>query len=135
MGSDGKIRILTCESWIDAPSNLPEKQWFIFLFITTTTVVKYLSLLKERGCFPLLFGKSSDSDIQLKHGSCSEIHAKIRMKTNEEGEEYPAIVYMGSAYGTFVDGKRLSVGKYQPLVDGSIIKFGESTRNYVIMFR
>lgn len=38
-------------------------RYFIFLFITATTLVKHLSFLKVTGCLPLLAGKSSDNTV------------------------------------------------------------------------
>ena len=59
-----------CEIWIISASKLPETtHWSIFLFIKTTTLVKYLSFLEGKGSFSLFTRKSSDSTFSPKQDS------------------------------------------------------------------
>ena len=58
------------ESWRVAALNLPETPWFILLFlIIIALVVMILSFLKQKGCFQLLAGKSSDKTVSCQQSS------------------------------------------------------------------
>ena len=45
---------------LSQPETVRKTDWFIFLFIITTLVM-FMSFLKEKGCLPILGGKSRDS--------------------------------------------------------------------------
>eukprot|EP01084_Bolivina_argentea_P099043 178026_1 len=68
------------------------------------------------------------SDIKLEHPSISRRHALIGHGSS--GNLY--VMDLGSSHGTFVNKQRLSKKKREPLRDGYIIKFGASTREYIV---
>lgn len=77
----------------------------------------------------VLFGRNASmSDIKLEHPSISRRHALIGHGSS--GNIY--VMDLGSSHGTFVNKQRLKKKKRQPLRDGYIIKFGASTREYIV---
>lgn len=76
-----------------------------------------------------VFGRSKEScDVQLLHGSVSRHHAALGH--GESGNIY--LVDLGSTHGTFLNGQRIEPNRRMVLADGDQLRFGESTRNYVV---
>jgi len=77
----------------------------------------------------VLFGRNAAmTDIKLEHPSISRRHALIGHGSS--GNIY--VMDLGSSHGTFVNKQRLKKKKRHPLRDGYIIKFGASTREYIV---
>lgn len=76
-----------------------------------------------------IFGRQGDAvDILLEHQSISRQHAII----HHSAEGSLMIMDMKSAQGTFINKKEIEKEMYKPLNVGDIIKFGQSTRMYVV---
>lgn len=81
------------------------------------------------------------ADYHIQHPSASKQHAVIQFryitKTNEFGERQgkvkPYLIDLESANGTKLNGKKVEPSKYVELLDGDVISFGESEREYVLM--
>nr|KAJ3419574.1 hypothetical protein HK105_006790 [Polyrhizophydium stewartii] len=81
------------------------------------------------------------ADIPIDHPSCSKQHAVIQyrqiVKTDEFGQTTktvkPYIIDLESANGTFVNGEKIPTSTYYELKHSDIVKFGFSTRDYVVM--
>jgi len=67
-------------------------------------------------------------DIKLDHPSISRRHAIIAHGSS--GNVY--LMDLGSSHGTFKNGKRLEANKREALADMDVIKFGASTREYIV---
>eukprot|EP00756_Hemistasia_phaeocysticola_P044070 Hpha_TRINITY_DN17651_c0_g1::TRINITY_DN17651_c0_g1_i1::g.158825::m.158825 len=76
-----------------------------------------------------LVGRDPRSDIRLEHPSISRQHAVIQLRGN--GAVY--LYDLGSAHGTFWNkDSRLKPQAYVPLREGDMIRFGLSTRFFVL---
>lgn len=84
-------------------------------------------LLHEKDYY--IIGRQPDiCDIGLDHPSISRIHAVIQH--HEDGSLM--IIDMNSAHGTFLNKKELNKSEYHRLFVGDFIKFGASTRSYIV---
>lgn len=80
-------------------------------------------------------------DIPIDHPSSSKQHAVIQFRqicsTNEFGDSKtlvkPFIIDLESANGTFVNGTKIPDSRYYELQSGDVIKFGCSTREFVLI--
>jgi pSer/pThr/pTyr-binding forkhead associated (FHA) protein len=74
-------------------------------------------------------GRQADAvDIPLDHPSASRQHAVIQHRSG-------GLVYvfdLGSTHGTFVNKKRISAHVHVPLHIGDVVKFGESSRLFIL---
>lgn len=81
------------------------------------------------------------TDYLLEHPSISKQHAVIQFRhttsTNEYGDKTnrvkPYLIDLESANGTKMNGKAIEASRFVELVDGDMIAFGESEREYVLM--
>ncbi|KAH8959314.1 hypothetical protein BDL97_06G072700 [Sphagnum fallax] len=77
----------------------------------------------------LVFGRAPTCDVVLDHASISRQHARISCGASRKVR----IQDMGSAHGTFVNGKRLHNKERQQIHGGDVLKFGASTRSYILL--
>ncbi len=85
----------------------------------------------------LLTGRQKDAvDIHTEHPSCSRIHAAlVRGNDSLPSPQSPCelhLIDLGSTHGTFVNKSLLPKQTYQALNIGDVIRFGASTRLYVL---
>ncbi len=85
----------------------------------------------------LLIGRQEDAvDIHTEHPSCSRVHAAlVRGNDTLPAPQSPCelhLIDLGSTHGTFVNKSLLSKQTYQALNVGDVIRFGASTRLYVL---
>lgn len=81
------------------------------------------------------------TDYALEHPSVSKQHAVLQFRhltrTDEYGEKRgrvrPYVIDLESANGTRLNGRRVDASRFVELVDGDVVKFGESEREYVMM--
>ena len=81
------------------------------------------------------------TDMLLEHPSISKQHAVIQFrhitKNNEFGDKLskvkPYLIDLDSANGTKLNGKKVEARRYVELVDGDVLAFGDSEREYVVM--
>ena len=75
------------------------------------------------------FGRHPSCDVVLEHPSCSRLHAVLQLR----GDDGCAFVWdAGSTHGTAVNKRPLKPRAYAPLRVGDQIRFGLSTRTYVL---
>ena len=81
-----------------------------------------------------VFGRSPDSDAVLDHPTISRYHAIVQYKSEFEHGQSPGLYLYdcGSTHGTFINKKRLEARVYVRIKIGYIIKFGQSTRLYLV---
>ncbi|KAG6606470.1 Smad nuclear-interacting protein 1 [Phytophthora cinnamomi] len=82
------------------------------------------------------------ADILTEHPSCSKQHAVLQyrmyQKETEDGlgftqEVRPYIMDLNSTNSTFLNGHKIEGSRYIELREKDVLKFGESTREYVLM--
>ena len=81
------------------------------------------------------------ADIPVDHPSCSKQHAALQYRLTEyrrpdgrQGRKVrPYIIDLGSANGTFVNNQRIDAQRYVELFERDLIKFGFSSREYVLL--
>jgi len=95
------------------------------------SIIDYISLSHRPYT---VFGRSPDSDVVLEHPTISRYHAIVQYKSEFEHGQ-PAGLYLydcDSTHGTFINKKRLEPKVYVRIKIGYIIKFGQSTRLYLV---
>lgn len=81
------------------------------------------------------------ADIPIDHPSCSKQHAVLQYRlvpyTRQDGSKgrriKPYIIDLESANGTFVNGKQIDPKRYVELFEKDVLKFGFSSREYVLL--
>lgn len=88
-----------------------------------------------------LFGReASVCDYALEHPSCSKQHAVIQFRYTEKRNEFgdkikkvkPYLIDLESANGTKLNDEAVPEGRYMELRDKDVVKYGHSTREYVV---
>lgn len=80
-------------------------------------------------------------DVPVDHPSCSKQHAVLQYRlvphTKPDGSEVkrikPYIIDLASANGTYVNGQRIEAQRYVELFERDVLKFGFSSREYVLL--
>lgn len=95
--------------------------------------------LAQQSCW--LFGREvAVADILIEHPSSSKQHAVIQFRYVEKRNEYgdkkgrvrPYVIDLESANGTAMNDEPVPAGRYVEIRDGDVIRFGHSTREYVV---
>ena len=81
------------------------------------------------------------TDFFLEHPSVSKQHAVVQFRyittTNEFGDKQsrvkPYLIDLESANGSRLNGEKVEASRYVELVDGDVVAFGDSEREYVLM--
>ncbi|GAX18721.1 smad nuclear-interacting protein 1 [Fistulifera solaris] len=85
-----------------------------------------------------LIGRNAEiADIVVHHPSCSSQHAVLQYRAlpREDGRLHcqPYLLDLESTNGTFLNGVRIDAARYYQLKKGDVLKFGASTREYVLL--
>lgn len=80
-------------------------------------------------------------DLPVDHPSCSKQHAVLQYRlvtfTREDGSTgkrvRPYLIDLDSANGTFINNVKIEPRKYVELLERDVIKFGFSSREYVLL--
>lgn len=89
-----------------------------------------------------MFGRERKAaDIPIDHPSCSKQHAVIQYRLTKKKDAdgllneaiRPYLMDLGSTNGTFVNGDRIESQKYYELLEKDLIKFGNSSREYILL--
>lgn len=90
-------------------------------------LINKINLVNRQKC--VTFGRNAQmSNIKLDHPSISRRHALLGHGSS--GNIY--VMDLGSSHGTFLNDKRIDKMKRECLSDMDIIKFGASTRKYIV---
>lgn len=122
-------------------ASLPNQNWRLYVY-KGKDLVETLHI-HRRSCF-LVGREPKVADILTQHESCSQQHAIIQYRAIDEqkivdGERTvekvvkPYLMDLKSTHGTFLNGKRVEDSRYYELKEGDLIKFGVSTRDYIIL--
>ncbi|KAI8346024.1 SMAD/FHA domain-containing protein [Mortierella sp. GBAus27b] len=116
----------------------PKQRWRLYVFKDG----KEIELLHIHRQSAFLFGRDRNVvDIPTDHPSCSKQHAVLQFRqiveTNALGQASrktkPFIIDLESSNGTFVNGTQIPPTRYYELKLSDVIKFGASTREFVIL--
>lgn len=116
----------------------PTKNWRLYVFKGT----EQIDIFHIHRQSAYLFGRDRVVvDIPIDHPSSSKQHAVIQFRqissTNEFGDSKtivkPFIIDLESANGTSVNGEKIPVSRFYELQSGDVIKFGFSTREFVLI--
>lgn len=96
--------------------------------------------LNERSCW-LIGREKLVVDFLIENPSCSKQHAAIQFRYVEKKNEFgdktgrvrPYLIDLESANGSMVNGDAVPAGRYIELRDKDVLKFGHSSRDYVLM--
>lgn len=116
----------------------PKRRWRLYPFKGEQSLQTFY--IHRQSCF--LIGRDRKiSDIPIDHPSCSKQHAVLQYRLvpyeKEDGSTSkrvrPYLLDMNSANGTFVNNKKIESRKYVELLEKDVIKFGYSSREYVLL--
>ncbi|CAA2974346.1 FHA domain-containing DDL [Olea europaea subsp. europaea] len=117
----------------------PEIRWRLYVFKGGEVLNEPL-YVHRLSCY--LFGRERRvADIPTDHPSCSKQHAVLQYrqveKENPDGtmskQVRPYLMDLGSTNGTFINDDRLEPQRYYELFEKDTIKFGNSSREYVLL--
>ena len=82
-----------------------------------------------------LFGRDrAVADVPTDHPSCSKQHCVVQFRDLDDGDgSVPYARDLASANGTFVNGRKIPPNEFVRLRSRDVIKFGCSTREYVLL--
>ncbi|CAG8057073.1 unnamed protein product [Penicillium nalgiovense] len=116
----------------------PKEAWRMYVF-KGQDLLETVEL-SERSCW-LVGRERMVVDFPLDHPSCSKQHAVLQFRFVEKRNEYgdrigkvkPYIIDLESANGSSVNGETIPGGRYVEVMDKDVIRFGLSSREYVLM--
>ena len=116
----------------------PMKRWRLYCFKGDTELPFYPM---HRQSAYLIGRDRLVADIPVDHPSCSKQHAvfqyrlvEYKRKDNSTGRTVkPYMIDLGSTNGTFVNNKQIEAQRYFELREKDLIKFGFSSREYVLL--
>ncbi|CAM8891036.1 hypothetical protein QQ045_026898 [Rhodiola kirilowii] len=117
----------------------PDIRWRLYVFKAGEMLNEPLYIHRQ-SCY--LFGRERRvADIPTDHPSCSKQHAVIQYRQIEKEQTdgmlkkvtRPYLMDLGSTNGTFINDNRLEPERYYELIEQDTIKFGNSSREYVIL--
>lgn len=120
-------------------SRKPFQMWRLYGFKNGEPIDKPLYIHRQ-SCY--LFGRERRvADVPLDHPSISKQHAILQYRlTEKEGADNmmhsavrPYLMDLGSANGTYLNNERIEGERYYELLERDMIKFGHSTREYVLL--
>nr|GEU68988.1 hypothetical protein [Tanacetum cinerariifolium] len=117
----------------------PDIRWRFYVFKGGESLNDPLYVHRQT-CY--LFGRERRvADIPTDHPSCSKQHAVLQYrqvdKEQPDGmlakEIKPYVMDLGSTNGTFINGNRIEAERYYELMEQDTVKFGNSSREYVLL--
>ncbi|XP_066494417.1 smad nuclear-interacting protein 1 [Tiliqua scincoides] len=119
-------------------ARIPKKRWRLYPFKNDEVLpVMYI----HRQSAYLLGRHRRIADIPIDHPSCSKQHAVFQYRlveyTRPDGTKgrkvKPYIIDLGSGNGTFLNNQRIEPQRYYELKEKDVLKFGFSSREYVLL--
>lgn len=116
----------------------PKRRWRLYPFKGETALP---TLYIHRQSAYLIGRDRKICDLSVDHPSCSKQHAALQYRLvqyeREDGSTgkrvRPYIIDLESANGTFLNNKKIDARKYVELMEKDVIKFGFSSREYVVL--
>ncbi|TMW60377.1 hypothetical protein Poli38472_000419 [Pythium oligandrum] len=136
----GNVQNGVVMKWSEPPeARVPTRRFRLYVF-KNDDMIETLHVHRKSA---FLIGRDKDvADILTEHGSCSKQHAVLQyrlfQKPTKDGLDYeqvvrPYIMDLNSTNGTLLNGKPIESARYIELKVKDVLKFGESTREYVLM--
>lgn len=126
--------------WSEPPeARPPTKRYRLYVFKGDDVIA---TLHVHRKSAFLIGRDKAVADILTEHPSCSKQHAvlqyRLYQKETDDGLGYeqqvrPYIMDLNSTNSTFLNGEKIEGSRYIELKEKDVLKFGESTREYVLM--
>ncbi|KAG2216095.1 hypothetical protein INT45_010243 [Circinella minor] len=117
----------------------PKDKWRLYVFKGD----QQIDLLHIHRQSSFLLGRDRIvADIPIDHPSCSKQHAVLQYRLVPDTENDPSnktkvvkpfIIDLGSTNGTFLNGDQIPSTRFVELRMKDVLKFGESTREYVLL--
>ena len=123
-------------------ARITDKRWKLFIFKGNEEIMEPIKL-SHRSKY--LFGRDHTLvDIPIDHPSCSKQHAVIQFRLvpipNEPGDMNPPqrvikpyLIDLETTNGTKLNNQRIESARYIELRSQDVLKFGDSSRDYVLM--
>ncbi|KAK6640793.1 hypothetical protein RUM44_012490 [Polyplax serrata] len=119
-------------------ARMPKKRWRLYQFKGDQDLP---TLYIHRQSAYLLGRDRKVADIPIDHPSCSKQHAALQYRlvpyTRADGSKGKQIrlyiIDLESANGTFINNNKIEAKKYVELFEKDVIKFGFSSREYVLL--
>ncbi|GMP52593.1 hypothetical protein CsSME_00018339 [Camellia sinensis var. sinensis] len=117
----------------------PDIRWRLYVFKAGEVLNEPLYVHRQ-SCY--LFGRERRvADIPTDHPSCSKQHAVLQYRQVEKEEHdgtlskqvRPYVMDLGSTNGTFINDNRVEPQRYYELFERDTLKFGNSSREYVLL--
>ncbi|XP_076891712.1 uncharacterized protein LOC143543228 [Bidens hawaiensis] len=117
----------------------PDIRWRLYVFKNGEALNEPLYVHRQT-CY--LFGRERRvADIPTDHPSCSKQHAVLQYRQVEKEqpdgmlkkEVKPYIMDLASTNGTFINDNRIEAERYYELMEKDTLKFGNSSREYVLL--
>lgn len=116
----------------------PRRRWRLYVFKGEQELPMYQI---HRQSAYLIGRLRGICDLPVDHPSCSSQHAVLQYRlmdyTRDDGSSgrrvVPYIIDLGSANGTFLNNQKIEPQRYYELRENDVIKFGYSTREYVLL--
>jgi len=121
-----------------ADARAPDKAWRLYVFKGE----EQLDPIRINKQSHYVFGRDHQvAHIPVDHPSCSKQHAVLQFRQKEamllDGRVAimikPYIIDLESTNGTFINNEKIEGAKYYELLEKDVIKFGFSSREYVIL--
>lgn len=107
----------------------PDQRWFLYPFKGTESLDP-LPIYRQSAY--LLGRDRAIADIPIEHPSCSKQHAVIQFR-KVKGKVQPYIIDLDSANKTKLNNETIDSRRYYQLFEKDMLKFGFSSREYVIL--
>lgn len=116
----------------------PKRRWRLYPFKGDSDL-PFIPIHRQSA---YLFGRTrSIADIPIDHPSCSKQHAVLQFRLVSYKRDdattgrrvRPYIIDLESSNGTFVNNKRIDPRCYVELMEKDVVKFGYSSREYVVL--
>lgn len=119
-------------------ARIPKRRWRLYPFKGEKSLP---TLYIHRQSAYLIGRERKLVDLPVDHPSCSKQHAVLQYRLvpyeKEDGTQakrvLPYVIDLGSANGTFLNNKQIDAQKYYELMEKDVLKFGFSTREYVLL--
>jgi smad nuclear-interacting protein 1 len=121
-----------------AEARKPKKRWRLYVFKGEEELPFYP--IHRQSAY--LFGRDRKiADIPVDHPSCSKQHSVFQYRLvnykKDDGSNgrtiRPYIIDLGSTNGTYINNERIEAQRYYELREKDVLKFGFSSREYVLL--
>ncbi|CAA7394442.1 unnamed protein product [Spirodela intermedia] len=134
-----RVRGITLLFTEPSDARKPDVRWRLYVFKGGEVLNEPLYVHRQ-SCY--LFGRERRiADVPTDHPSCSKQHAVLQFRLVETEQDdgllskhvRPYVMDLGSTNGTFLNDERIEAQRYYELREKDVLKFGNSSREYVLL--